>query len=361
MERELLLLTDYRGEYWVRHRRTAITTDLARLAAHLRPHGLRLRVQPFTALDFRACDYRDVPVLYQSSQDPGLFYKGYIEDQVLGLERAGAQLIPRFELFRAHHNKVFMEILRDQSELPELHSLRARAYGTYEDFLRDAEHLDYPIVLKLAEGDTARGVTRADNASQARRAAARLSRSIDPRDAWQHLERALRRTGIRPHSLHRRKLIAQRFVPGLDHDFKIVALADRLFVMRRPARAGDFRASGSHAPRAYPQAPPAGLLDFAYRIFRSFRAPFASIDVLHDGHSFYLGEIQFLRFGTGPVHRAPHHFQRLPDGSWQLREGRSEWERMLAAGIACHLARSEANLGRAAPAQDKEAWVLDPR
>jgi hypothetical protein len=193
-------------------------------------------------------------------------------------------------------------------------------------------------VLKLSEGDTARGVMLLHSADDARRAAEKLTRSFSARDAWQNLERRVKGQDIPPHSWHRRKLIVQDFVPGLDHDYKIVAMADRLFVMKRPAREGDFRASGSRAAREYPTEPPAGLLDFTWKVFQSFDAPFASIDVMHDGSSFYLGEIQFLRFGTGPIHRNPRHFERQADGSWLCVEGKCEWEQELARGVATYLA-----------------------
>ncbi|MDH5676633.1 MAG: hypothetical protein OEZ06_31235 [Myxococcales bacterium] len=340
MERQLLLLTDYKGEYWVRHRHTALTTVLQALAEHLGGRGYKLRTLPFVALDLRSEAYRELPVLYQSSQDPGLYYKSYIEDMVLGLERAGARLLPRFELFRAHHNKVFMEVLRDLSGLPELQSLRARYFGTYEDLRSELHGLSYPAVLKLSERDTSRGVELLRDEGQARQVAEKLSRSFDLGDARHNLEHKLRRDGVRPHSFHRRKLIVQDFVPGLDHDYKIVTMADRFFVMKRPAPGGDFRASGSRIERQFPTELPEGLLDFTEKVFRHFDTPFASIDVMHDGARFYLGEIQFLRFGTGPIHRNPRHFIRQGgDGSWTCIEGRRQWEAELAHGIATHLDR----------------------
>jgi hypothetical protein len=337
MKRELLLLTDYKGEYWVRHKHTRTGTDCNRLADHLRERGYDLVVKRFTDVDFRAERYAGRLVLYQSAQDPGLLYRSYIEDIVLGLELAGAKLIPPFHLLRAHHNKVFMEILRDQSPIEEIKNLRARSFGTYEDLQRAPEALRLPAVLKLAASDTGQGVALLEDPRRAHRQIRRMSRSLDLTDLWNNLRRRAMRAGIAPNSLHRRKFIVQDFVPGLDHDYKSVVLGRKYFVTVRPTRPGDFRASGSKGARGYPTELPAGLLELLERVATGFRAPFASIDVMHDGRTFYLGEFQFVRFGTNPVIKHSHYWTRAGEAGFARIEGSFEWERELATAIADHV------------------------
>ncbi len=336
------LFVDYKGEFHVRHARTPQTTRLDRLAELLRARGYELCVRPFGSVDFRHEQFDGVPVLYQSSQDPGLHYKSYIEDVLLGLKLRGAWLIPRFECFRAHHNKVFMEILRDLIPAPDIQTLRSQAFGTYEDFDAQADTLTYPLVLKMSGGDSSTGVRLAHDAEQARRVAKQLSRTFDLKDAYNNLERGFRKAGIRPASLHRGKFITQPFIEDLDGDYKVLAMADRWYVVRRPVKkAGDFRASGVKGELDFPAELPPGLLDTAARVFRAFDVPYASLDFLPspDG-TFHLGEMQFVRFGTSLVKKSPFYWQESADG-WHKVEGTTEWESALADAVADFISAKE--------------------
>ncbi len=336
MEKRITLLVDYKGEYFPPHKGTSAGTDLARLGRRFAEHGYALEVKRFVDVDLRAENYEGRLVLYQSSQDPELNYKSYIEDVILGMQLQGARLIPEFHLFRAHHNKVFMEILRDLSASQEVRSLRSRCYGSYEDFLSDIDSIPFPAVIKPASGDSARGVALLRNRTEAKLRVRHLTRKVAPREVWKNVYRKAFMKGWRMDSFHRQKFVVQEFVPGLDHDWKTIAFGPKYFVTVRPTRRGDFRASGSPGRRTYPTELPAGLLDFLEKVFTSFGAPFASIDVLHDGSRFYLGEIQFVRFGTGAVIRSPHHWRRV-DGGWSRIDGILEWEAALAECVAGHL------------------------
>jgi len=91
-------------------------------------------------------------VLYQTSEDRHLSYKSYIEDILLGMVIQGAKLVPSFRLFRAHHNKVFMVILRDLSPNGKIKNIRSKTFGVLEDFLNYAPAT--PFVIKPSEGAT---------------------------------------------------------------------------------------------------------------------------------------------------------------------------------------------------------------
>ena len=328
------LFVDYKGEFHVRHTRTPVTTDLDRLAELLEREGFSLWVRSFGDADFRRESFDGVPVLYQSSQDPGLYYKSYIEDVLLGLQLRNAWLIPGFKHFRAHHNKVFMEILRDVIDSPDLHTLRARTFGTYEEFDAVADELEYPQVLKLAGGDSSTGVRLLHDAAQGRQIVRRLSKTFDWKDWYENLERRLRRTGIRPASLNRGKFIVQTFIPNLAGDFKVLVMGDRYYVCQRPTKTkDDFRASGISGPPVFPATLPTGLLDTAFRVIEALDVPFASLDLLPDPDGrFHIGEMQFVRFGTSLVRKGPFHWQRHA-GEWRKVEGLVDWETALADAI----------------------------
>ncbi len=97
---------------------------------------------------------------------------------MLGLEWAGAKLLPGFKELKAHHNKVFMEIYRELHPDPRLRSLRSRHFGTLEEFLRVAPGLEYPLVIKAASGDQSKGVALLRSAKEAEAIAGEISRSF---------------------------------------------------------------------------------------------------------------------------------------------------------------------------------------
>jgi glutathione synthase/RimK-type ligase-like ATP-grasp enzyme len=320
---------DYKHEFFPPHEGTSVVTDLDRLEDSFEELGYGLEVRRFSEVDLRRRDHAGRYVLYQSAQDPGLNYKGYIEDVLLGLELQGARLVPSFHLFRAQHNKVFLEILRDLSDVEEVRSLSSRIYGSYQEFVEDLDSIRFPAVLKAATGVSGRGVSVVRNKTEAKLLARHVSRALYPREVWKNVYRKAVMKGWRLDSFNRQKFVVQQYVPGLDHEWKTIVFGPKYFVSMRPARLGDFRASESQGPSAYPRDVPPGLLDFIEKVFTSFRAPYASVDVMHDGSRFYLGEVQFVQFTTGALVRNTHHFTRN-GGSWTRVDGSSVWEPELA-------------------------------
>ena len=334
---KIIVLVDYNEQFYCPHKRTSVTTDLNKTANLFSQSGYLQEIKHFEEIDFRNDDYKDIPILYQSSQDRGLFYKNYIEDIILGLQLQGARLIPDFLKFRAHHNKLFQEVMRSIGLFgDEASQLKSFCFSTYETFSKYADSLPYPVVIKASSGDTGTNVRLARNKKEALKIAEKLSRSFMVEDFLDNLFLRFSKKGHKPQSTHRGKIIAQEFVPGLDRDYKILAFGDRYFVDLRMVRPGDFRASGSKQPRVWPKSFPTEILDFTERIFKKCRTPYASIDVLFDGKQVYLSEIQFLRFGTKPLINAPHYWRRNQD-AWQVVEERCNWEEELVRTIILHL------------------------
>lgn len=340
MEKDIILLVDYNGQFYCPHTGTGITTDLERTGQLFEKSGFRQVIKHFEEIDFREHDFRGKPVLYQSSQDRGLYYKSYIEDIVLGLQLQGALLIPDFYKFRAHHNKLFQEVLRDLGSIGEpAQRLRSYTFSCYESFAKRADSLPYPVVFKASSGDTGRFVGLARSKPEGLRLARRLSRTVMLHDIMDNLKFRLTRKGYRNQSLHRGKIIAQQFVPNLDRDYKIIAMGKRYFVEQRWVRPRDFRASGSRTERTWPVDVPQAVLNYACQVFETCMAPYASIDIMYDGERAYLGEFQFIRFGTKALIRAPHCWEHI-GGQWTLVPGRCNWETELVQAITHYLERS---------------------
>jgi hypothetical protein len=128
VENEILLLTDYRNQFYESVRSRGESLNLELIGRYLAEMGYTLRVMQFCDVEFQPGYFKNRNILYQSSEDKGLFYKDYIEDILLGLTLQGANLIPDFPKFRAHHNKSFMEILRKNTECLSINIIKSNCY-----------------------------------------------------------------------------------------------------------------------------------------------------------------------------------------------------------------------------------------
>lgn len=342
---QILILVDYRGQFWLKATHKEANFDLHLLQSSFGDLGCDVEVLSFSDVRFDGESYEDTYVVYQSTQDDRLLYKSYIEDVLLGLKLLGATLIPDFHFFRAHHNKVFMEILRQTSSCEAIKNIQSRCFGTYEEYVTQLnEFHTEPFVFKLADGDQSKHVRLLETSSQKRRAPKRLSRTFHPY-YWSvnRVKPFLQKTypDYRSKSDHRRKFVVQNFVPGLDGDFKVLVFAEKYYVLHRKNRENDFRASGSGRFSFERELPP-GLLDYAAKVFEYFDVPFISLDIAAAAAEFYLMEFQFVHFGAYTLEKSPFHFVQR-NGHWKLTEGPSILEEEFARAVCTYIRRRSAS------------------
>lgn len=331
MTASIVLLTDFRGSFF-----TSTTkvngVDIPALRAYFERAGYTLDICPYAAIDLQRHSFAEHSILYQSAEDLDLHYRSFLEDILLALQLQGARLIPPFEYCRAHHNKVFMELLRATSSCPALRSVQARVFGTFEDFLAALPTLPVPAVLKPAAGAGSAGVVLARTATELVRAARRLASS--PGHLWWHLKDHLARfkhPGYIPLSRHRCKFIVQPYIPNLCGDFKVLIFGDKYYVLYRANRPGDFRASGS-GRFVWPDHVPDALLDTAKQVFSSFHVPYLSLDIAWDGAQYHVLEFQFVSFGPLTLQRSTCFFH-YDAGAWHKHHEQPCLERELAASV----------------------------
>lgn len=312
---QIFLITDYRGQFYSSTRSRGAGFDLDLLCSAFNQRGYNIITLTYSNIDLRSQDFSGKNVLYQSSEDPGLFYKDYIEDLLLGMKMQDANLIPRFEYFRAHHNKLFMEILRDILLPIEIGGAHVLSFGTLEDFIRHQNDVKLPAVIKLSAGSKGREVIIAKEFGSLRRAAKCLSRSFTLHNLrWWWLN-ILDARGFLHMSNHRRKFIVQDFVLGLDGDYKVLIYWDRYFVLYRHNRSSRAIASGSG--RYSILSPPDIILDFAEAVMRSFSTPVVALDIGHTNNHCHLLEFQFLCFGQRTIEDAQCYYERQ-NGRWTM-------------------------------------------
>jgi glutathione synthase/RimK-type ligase-like ATP-grasp enzyme len=307
--KNLLILIDYRSQFYSSTLEKGGSLNLELIKNKFKDNGYHISVKHYCEVNFDNQDYKNTLVLYKSSEDPSLFYKDYIEDILLGLQYQGAVLIPDFKYFRAHHNKVFMEILRsslkDKFGLPS-----ARYYGTFEEYVKTYSPESYPIVFKTAAGSKGSNVFIARTKNEADKIARKISSTPSNFNLKLEQENLVDKKGFLPISNNRGKFIVQEFVSNIPGDYKIVVYGDKYYTFYRENRAGDFRASGT-TNYTFIDELPDEVLDFAEKVFIFFDVPFISIDVGYDGKKCYLFEFQFVEFGQRAIQRSSCYFQKL--------------------------------------------------
>lgn len=315
--------------------------NVPKLKRLLESYGYAVWVEEYAEIDFRSNRYNGMYVLYQSSEDPGLRYKEYIEDVLLGLQHKGAILIPDFYAFRAHHNKVFMEILRDCMAPSRLQDIRSRTFGTYEEFCLNSSNTVCPAVLKPSAGSRSRGVVLARSRTRLHRLARRISRTTSLANVTYALRGLLRGTGHKAISEHRSKFIVQPLIEGLTHDYKILVYAERYYVLQRTNRPRDFRASGS-GRFMFVEDPLIQILEYIDNVALCFDTPFCSLDIAVTDDGPYVLEFQFVSFGQYALENATRYFVKN-GGSWQTMITKSDLEQTFAHAVHRFITKKRGN------------------
>jgi glutathione synthase/RimK-type ligase-like ATP-grasp enzyme len=281
--RNILILTDYTQSF-------KEMIDPVQLQALFQQEGMTTEVATYEEIDPRVHTIRDTWVVYTSSQLP--VYKRYIED-LLYVLMAKNTLVPRYEMFKCHNDKVFQERFKGQLGIS---SLPAYCFATQAEFMAAQPTLKYPLVYKGASGWAGGNV--------------RLVHSA---------EEVLGLNRVDANQLFREKFLLQAFVPHLSEDWRVAAMAGRFFVLNRKVRPNDFRASGE-GKKSFID-PPRRLLDFAQKVYQAMDVPCLTMDLGYGEDGCSLFEFQGVHFGQGAVTRAPHYFEKRQE-SWSKVPGR---------------------------------------
>ena len=334
---KIYLLTDYKGYFESKQKAKPFKSgmDKNRIKEIFHQKGFQAEYLSFSEVDFRNDNYKDKIILYTSSEDPGYYYKDYIEDVILGLQFQGARLIPSYKFLRANNNKVFMEILRDLYNLDAIKNIKSFHIGTIEDLQKKQIAEDSKYVIKTARGAMGKDVMLAANKRELIKKSKLISRTKYLYEELWDIKNAIKHRGFVRSSKYRRKFIVQNFISGLSNDWKILIYYDKYFILRRQNRKDDFRASGSGIIEFVKEIPP-GILDFAQLVYKEFDTPHLSIDVAFDGKEFYLIEFQALYFGTKTIEFAPFYFKKK-DTIWRRYDEKSNLEDVFVKSICAFL------------------------
>lgn len=329
------------------------TIDRALLSSQFRERGYTVEEECLHDIVFPS-KYKDWFVIYPSSEEIGGYYKEFIEDILLRLKLDGAILLPKFEYFRAHHNKVFMELYRTFLQDDGLKTIKSLHFYSYNDAkeILEKQDIKYPVVLKTATGAGSSGVALAENSEDLMKKIRKMGRILFRSIQFTYLAqirtfcakiyRKIRGIDVIQKNPPREKMIMQTYIPNLGCDYKVLVFAEKYYILRRLTRDHDFRASGSgrlEFPKELSDIE-YQVLDLARKAYQEIDTPLLSVDIAHDGKNCHMIEFQCLNFGPYTLQFSECYYQYV-DGEWKEVRQKSILEIEMAAAIDWYIKKHE--------------------
>lgn len=336
--KKIYALTDYKNHFGSKWKSNPYRSgyDKELLKKYFNKYGFDIEFSQFNRVDFRDDFWKNKAVIYTSSEEIGLYYKSFIEDIVLSLERKGAILLPKYDFLRANNNKVYMELLREDLLGEELSGNRSNYYGTFEELQKDISEnkLAFPCVIKRAAGSMSRGVYLAKNKEEVLKFAKIISNTKNLKVGLKEKMRMKKHPGYRPESGYQNKFIVQSFIPGLTNDWKVIIYGNHYYILKRGIKDNDFRASGSHYNyKAGSKSEfPLHMIDTIEKIYNKLEVPHLSLDFAYDGKRGYVHEFQAIYFGTSTLEFCDDYYIKK-DGEWTTEKQEFDQEEEYVWGL----------------------------
>ncbi len=278
-------------------------------------------------------------VYYASSQFAER--KQYIDDVLMYINRFENQniLLPNYDVFRCHENKGYQEIYKKIVGLESLNGLY------HIDFIESKD--EQPFVLKLVDGYGSKNVSLVKNKDDFEK---KYNENVKIKNSVLDLKRWVKKnilnrkeeSGLLEYykCFYTRRYVKQPLVPNLKYDFKVLVFDNKVYVLKRNIKEGDFRASGSGLWE-FPNDKDVsrGLLDFAYYCYKKLDIPFVSLDICTNDKEFFLIEFQGLHFGPVTILDSKGYFDY--DNSWKFMECKSSLEDEIGNSLINYIKRKE--------------------
>lgn len=339
--KKIYALTDYHNNFSSKWKAKPYRSgyDKKLLIKYFIKYGYEIEFIKFQNVEFIP-KWKNRIVIYTSSEEVGLHYESYIEDVILGLEKVGANVLPRFDFLRANNNKVYMEILREQLLCDDFKLDKSLIFGTFEE-LNNAilnNEIDFPCVIKPASGAMSRGVELAKKSKELLLYAKGSSRTKHFKSEIKEALRSFKHKGYQQESKYQNKFIIQKFIPNLKNDWKVLVYGDHYYILNRGIKKNDFRASGSHCNyKAGSKSEfPLHQLDFIEKIYNKLDIPHLSLDFAFDGKKGYVIEFQAIHFGTSTLEFCDNYYIKR-DGKWIVEKQEFDQEEEYVWGIVHYL------------------------
>lgn len=320
--KKMLIIKDMRNWFWSTYPNwtTPVSLDVEYMKNYFEKMGCQVEITSYLDFNFSK-DYSDYVVLYSSAEDYCGGSKAFMEDVLMHLHYQKALMLPELQYFRAHDNKVMMEILRYDFKDAGLKTISSSIWPSLEA-LKAAPPKEYPVIIKRAAGAGGEGVFLARNEKELYKYAEKVSRMADLKLFYylSCVNVKQRLLGKKPVLIHNTKFITQNFIEGLNGDYKVLVFGEHYFVLHRLNRKDDFRASGSGNFTDDDADAIKSVLDFAKLCTKEIDSPWLSLDICHDGSVCHLIEFQCIFFGFKAMSMSKQHYIQ-EDGQWKVIEG----------------------------------------
>lgn len=344
-KKDLVILTE-NNRFFGQTRKPWVGLNIEKVAGILSQSGFNVSIYNYHEVVNGSINIEGKTIIYSFSQRDN--YRQYIGDIVYSLSRNN-RIIPGFDLFKCHENKGYQELYKKQLGLNGLNAM----YFTSLKEIKEG-NIKFPAVLKKVKGSNGKGVYLVNNCDELRNI---VNKFKSPFDIFTRIDLLRRKyirkkkfkeypdhsdkkdfNGYKKYITREENFIIQELVPGLDHDYRVLIAGSRYYVMKRLAKSGDFRASGSKK-FVFDEEPNPQLLNHAQQIYEKFDTPFLSIDLIFDGKQYYMIEFQSLHFGVNVVVKSKGYFSIHPGGAWCLYKEKPMLERLFAQTFAEYLSR----------------------
>ncbi len=344
MRRKIILLTGYE-HFFGQTRKPWVSINTAELITDLQKKGLDVTEIPFHKIINSDLDIHDSIIFYTFSQRDNL--RHYIKDVIYSLQRKDNIIVPGYELLLCHENKGYQESLKKEYGITDLPAKYFSSKRELQDY-----SLEYPLVLKTIEGSNGRGVFLIRSKQQLDECFSKIESGLSiftKLDLWRRKYLRHKHKFVGYDSFDNKKdylqykdyitpempFIIQKFIPGLEYDYRIIILGEHYYVTKRLTRKGDFRASGAKR-FTFDFSASDELLDYAKNIYERFNSPCLSIDIGESHGNFYLFEYQAQHFGINAIVRGKGFYQHMPRG-WEFTTQKIAFEKELSTAFIYYL------------------------
>ena len=189
----------------------------------------------------------------------------FAKQLMYSLETTGKKVYPDFNTIWHFDDKLGQKYLLEATDLP---TPPAYAFYSKKDALAWASETSFPKVFKLRNGSSSDNVKLVKSYSSAKRLIHKsFGRGFKLYKGWNNLKERYRKyqhgmssfqdlmKGVlrlfwtteynRVSGREKGYVYFQDFIPGMDHDIRVIVVKDKAFAAKRMVRKNDFRASGS--------------------------------------------------------------------------------------------------------------------
>lgn len=265
----------------------------------------------------------DIDVLLEYGVDSNSFYwitshqnphvKSYLNDIVTSLFlNYRENLIPSLEMYLAHENKGMQSLLfnkgKDINFIEQVYKI-------------DVSQVGYKSVFKSINGAGSRGVCLVKSTKEIENKLMLETILLgNSKDFIRYIKKTIKKIipkrynkSFETYNEIKIPHVIQKFIKGMEFDYKVLVFWDHVYVLKRYIRNNDFRASGSGDFEFV--VPNESLIKYCLSVRESLNTPFLSLDVIESQNIYFCVEYQAVHFGPYTQLFAEHVYSIGNDGS----------------------------------------------